>query len=124
MGDKGEITAVLGSIAGMDSSLYTQESWTALQGVVKEASDLLTYSALTTDEVAAMVSKLNDAIAALEEVVTPTVEPTAQPTAKPSEKPDVPQTGDSAQVLWYVAALASAVVCLGAATVAYKRSRR
>lgn len=132
VGDKGEITAVLGSIAGMDSSLYTQESWTALQGVVKEASDLLTYSALTTDEVAAMVSKLNDAIAALEEVVTPTVEPTAQPTveptaqptAKPSEKPDVPQTGDSAQVLWYVAALASAVVCLGAATVAYKRSRR
>ena len=100
--------------------------------MVKEASDLLTYSALTTDEVAAMVSKLNDAIAALEEVVTPTVEPTAQPTAqptveptaKPSEKPDVPQTGDSAQVLWYVAALASAVVCLGAATVAYKRSRR
>ena len=132
VGDKGEITAVLGSIAGMDSSLYTQESWTALQGVVKEASDLLTYSALTTDEVAAMVSKLNDAIAALEEVVTPTVEPTAQPTAqptveptaKPSEKPDVPQTGDSAQVLWYVAALTSAVVCLGAATVAYKRSRR
>ena len=103
---------------------------------MKEASDLLTYSALTTDEVAAMVSKLNNAIAALEEVVTPTVEPTAQPTveptaqptveptAKPSEKPDVPQTGDSAQVLWYVAALASAVVCLGAATVAYKRSRR
>ncbi len=55
VGDKGEITAVLGRIAGMDSSLYTQESWIALQGVVKEASDLLTYSALTTDEVAAMV---------------------------------------------------------------------
>ncbi len=132
VGDKGEITAVLGRIAGMDSSLYTQESWIALQGVVKEASDLLTYSALTTDEVAAMVAKLNDAIAALEEVVAPTVEPTAQPTAqptveptaKPSEKPDVPQTGDSAQVLWYVVALASAVVCLGAATMAYKRSRR
>ena len=54
----------------------------------------------------------------------PTAQPTVEPTAKPSEKPDVPQTGDSAQVLWYVAALASAVVCLGAATVAYKRSRR
>lgn len=134
VGDKGQISAVLGSIASMDPSLYTQTSWAALQAVVQEASNLLTFSAVTADEVASMVTRLNTTMGALEEVAAPTtpptaqptVQPTTQPTAAPTQKPgtNVPQTGDSAQVMWYVAALGMAVVCLGAATVVHKRRSR
>ena len=49
-------------------------------------------------------------------------ETTDQPQA--TEKPEnVPQTGDSAQLMGYVAALATAVMALGAVTVVRRRRR-
>lgn len=134
VGDKTAITQRLNTIAGLKSDAYTSESWAALQTVVNQANQLLAYSAVTTGEVQAITAGLDAAVNALEAVSTPapspapTVAPTAAPTAQPTQAPThqpggVPQTGDTAQVGWYVAALAFAVVCLIAATVAYKRRK-
>lgn len=132
-GDKTAITDRLDTIAGLNADDYTAESWAALQTVVDQAKALLDYSVVTTDEVADITAQLDAAVEALTAPVVPTAEPTAQPTTQPSQQPtaqptekpgNVPQTGDSAQVMWYVAALAAAVVCLGAATVAHKRRSR
>lgn len=130
VGDKTAITQRLDTIGGLNPQSYTAESWAALQAMVEQAKGLLTYSAVTTSEVQAMTTQLDAALKALVDVAQPTTppttpQPTQQPTPQPTQQPGHnPQTGDTAQLAWYVASLIAAVVCLVAACVAYKRTRR
>lgn len=113
VGDKTAITSVLDSISKLDASQYTSASWAALQSIVDQAKELLTYSAVTTSEAADMSAKLTAAVNSLEKIVTsePTPAPTATPggsttppvvtTPKPDSSENV-QTGDTAHLEYFV----------------------
>ena len=119
----------------MDRSSYTAESVATFRIALANAQAVMADNSLTEDDQA----KGNDAVAALTAAMdgltaggapetTDKPESTDKPEAtdnpqtiqKPEgEKPA--QTGDSAQLMLYVAALAAAVMALGAVTVVRKR---
>ncbi|HIQ60092.1 MAG TPA: alpha-L-fucosidase [Candidatus Enterenecus faecium] len=125
---------LIGKAEGIDLTGYTAESVATFRTALQNAQAVMADETLTEDDQAtvnAAVAALSDAMNGLtaggapettdKPEVTDKPESTDQPqaTEKPAEKPA--QTGDSAQLMLYVAALAAAVMALGAVTVVRKR---
>ena len=133
--DKSILEDLIGQAEGMDLSGYTAESVAAFRTALVNAQAVMADATLSEDDQA----KVDDAVAALSAAMDRlTAEGTPETTDKPeasqnpestekpqtTEKPEnVPQTGDSAQLMGYVAALATAVMALGAVTVVRRRRR-
>ena len=137
--DKSILEDLIGKAESMDLSGYTAESVATFRTALANAQAVMADATLSEDDQAtvdAAVAALNEAMNGLTAEGTP--EPSDEPettdkpeasqnpeaTDKPqaTEKPEnVPQTGDSAQLMGYVAALAAAVMVLGAVTVVRRR---
>ncbi|MBM6695413.1 FIVAR domain-containing protein, partial [Pseudoflavonifractor capillosus] len=132
--DKSILEDLIGKAEGIDLTGYTAESVATFRTALQNAQAVMADETLTEDDQAtvnAAVAVLSDAMDGLtaggapettdKPEVTDKPESTDQPqaTEKPAEKPA--QTGDSAQLMLYVAALAAAVVALSTATVVRKR---
>ena len=145
--DKSILEDLLNQAEGMDLSGYTEESVAAFRTALAAAQAVMADATLSEDDQA----KVDDAVAALRSAMEGlTAEGETQPSDKPevsdkpettdqpeatdkpegtqkpdaTEKPDTEgpaQTGDSAQLMLYVAALAAAVAVLGAVTVMRRR---
>ena len=138
--DKSILEDLIGAAQDMDLTGYTAESVATFRSALAAAQAVMADNSLTEDDQA----KVNDAVAALTAAMDGlTAEGDVQPSEKPqeSQKPEqtqapeatdqpqatqkpenVPQTGDSAQLMGYVAALTAAVGLLaGAAYVSRKR---
>ena len=152
--DKSILDDLINKAEGIDLTGYTAESVATFRTALANAQAVMADQTLSEEDQAtvdAAVAALNDAMDGLtadgapettdqpEASQTPeatdkpeasqTPEATNQPqsTAKPqaTQKPEsVPQTGDSSQLLVYVAALASAVLLLSTAIVVRKQTRR
>ena len=133
--DKSILEDLIGKAEGMDLSGYTAESVAAFRTALANAQVVMADATLSEDDqktvdeaVAALTAAINGLTAEGETqpsdqpVASQNPETTDQPQA--TEKPEnVPQTGDSAQLMGYVAALATAVMALGAVTVVRRRRR-
>ena len=133
--DKSILEGLIGQAEGMDLSGYTAESVDSFRTALATAQAVMADATLSADDQA----KVDDAVAALSAAMDGlTAEGETQPSDQPessqnpettdqpqaTEKPEnVPQTGDSAQLMGYVAALATAVMALGAVTVVRRRRR-
>ena len=138
--DKSILEDLIGKAEGMDLSSYTAESVATFRSALAAAQAVMADESLSEDD----QQVVNDAVAALQSAMDGlTAEGDVQPSEKPqeSQKPEqtqapeatdqpqatqkpenVPQTGDSAQLMGYVAALTAAVGLLaGAAYVSRKR---
>ena len=145
--DKSILEDLLNQAEGMDLSGYTEESVATFRTALAAAQAVMADATLSEDDQA----KVDDAVAALRSAMEGlTAEGETQPSDKPeasdkpettdqpeatdkpegtqkpdaTEKPDTEgpaQTGDSAQLMLYVAALAAAVAVLGAVTVMRRR---
>ena len=132
--DKSILEDLIGKAEGIDLTGYTAESVATFRTALAAAQDVMADATLSEDD----QKVVDDAVAALQSAMdgltaggapettdkpeaTDKPESTDQPqaTEKPAEKPA--QTGDSAQLMLYVAALAAAVMALGAVTVVRKR---
>ena len=138
--DKSILEDLIGKAEGMDLTGYTAESVATFRTALAAAQDVMADATLSEDD----QKVVDDAVAALSAAMdgltaggapettdkpeasekpetTDKPESTDKPqaTEKPAEKPA--QTGDSAQLMLYVAALAAAVVALSTATVVRKR---
>ena len=117
----------------MDLSGYTAESVATFRTALANAQAVMDDATLSEEDQAtvdAAVAALNDAMNGLtaEGNPEPSDEPETSDTPEASQNPEatekpenVPQTGDSAQLMGYVAALAAAVMVLGAVTVVRRR---
>ena len=131
--DKSILKDLTGKAEGINLEGYTAESVAAFRTALANAQAVMDDATLSEDDQAtvdAAVAALNEAMNGLNAEGNP--EPSDEPEAsqnpeatdKPqaTEKPEnVPQTGDSAQLMGYVAALAAAVMVLGAVTVVRRR---
>ena len=137
--DKSILEDLIGKAEGMDLSGYTAESVATFRVALANAQAVMADNSLTEDDQA----KVNDAVAALtaamdgltaggapettdkpEASQNPEATDKPQTTDKPqaTEKPEnVPQTGDSAQLMVYVAALAAAALLMGTTVVVRRR---
>ena len=138
--DKSILEDLIGAAQGMDLTGYTAESVATFRSALAAAQAVMADESLSEDD----QQVVNDAVAALQSAMDGlTAEGYVQPSEKPqeSQKPEqtqapeatdqpqatqkpenVPQTGDSAQLMGYVAALTAAVGLLaGAAYVSRKR---
>ena len=138
--DKSILEDLIGTAQGMDLTGYTAESVATFRSALAAAQAVMADESLSEDD----QQVVNDAVAALQSAMDGlTAEGDVQPSEKPqeSQKPEqtqapeatdqpqatqtpenVPQTGDSAQLMGYVAALTAAVGLLaGAAYVSRKR---
>ena len=137
--DKSILEDLIGKAEGMDLSSYTAESVATFRMALANAQAVMADNSLTEDDQA----KVNDAVAALTSAMdgltaggapettdkpeasqNPEATDKPQSTDKPqaTEKPEnVPQTGDSAQLMVYVAALAAAAVLMGTTVVVRRR---
>ena len=131
--DKSILEDLIGKAEGMDLSSYTAESVATFRMALANAQAVMADNSLTEDDQA----KVNDAVAALtsamdgltaggapETTDKPETSQEPETTDKPqaTEKPEnVPQTGDSAQLMVYVAALAAAAVLMGTTVVLRRR---
>ena len=132
--DKSILEDLIGKAEGIDLTGYTAESVATFRTALATARAVMADATLSVDDQA----KVDEAAAALKAAmdgltaggapettdkpeVTDKPETTDKPqaTEKPAEKPA--QTGDSAQLMLYVAALGAAVMALGAVTVVRKR---
>ena len=131
--DKSILEDLIGQAEGMDLSGYTAESVATFRTALANAQAVMDDATLSEEDQAtvdAAVAALNEAMNGLtaggapETTDTPEASQNPEATDKPqaTEKPEnVPQTGDSAQLMGYVAALAAAVMVLGAVTVVRRR---
>ena len=133
--DKSILEDLIGKAEGMDLSGCTAESVAAFRTALATAQAVMADATLSEDDqktvdkaVAALTAAMNGLTA--EGETQPSDQPessqnpetTDQPQA--TEKPEnVPQTGDSAQLMGYVAALATAVMALGAVAMVRRRRR-
>ena len=127
--DKSILEDLIGQAEGMDLSGYTAESVAAFRTALVNAQAVMADATLSEDDQA----KVDESVAALsatmdgliaEGTPEPSDEPETTDQPQATEKPEnVPQTGDSAQLMGYVAALATAVMALGAVTVVRRRRR-
>ena len=138
--DKSILEDLIGTAQGMDLTGYTAESVATFRSALAAAQAVMADESLSEDD----QQVVDDAVAALQSAMDGlTAEGDVQPSEKPqeSQKPEqtqapeatdqpqatqkpenVPQTGDSAQLMGYVAALTAAVGLLaGAAYVSRKR---
>ena len=138
--DKSILEDLIGAAQDMDLTGYTAESVATFRSALAAAQAVMADESLSEDD----QQVVNDAVAALQSAMDGlTAEGDVQPSEKPQEsqkpgqtqapeatdqpqatqKPEnVPQTGDSAQLMGYVAALTAAVGLLaGAAYVSRKR---
>ena len=138
--DKSILEDLIGAAQDMDLTGYTAESVATFRSALAAAQAVMADESLSEDD----QQVVNDAVAALQSAMDGlTAEGDVQPSEKPqeSQKPEqtqapeatdqpqatqkpenVPQTGDSAQLMGYVAALTAAVGLLaGAAYVSRKR---
>ena len=138
--DKSILEDLIGTAQGMGLTGYTAESVATFRSALAAAQAVMADESLSEDD----QQVVNDAVAALQSAMDGlTAEGDVQPSEKPqeSQKPEqtqapeatdqpqatqkpenVPQTGDSAQLMGYVAALTAAVGLLaGAAYVSRKR---
>ena len=138
--DKSILEDLIGAAQGMDLTGYTAESVSTFRSALAAAQAVMADESLSEDD----QQVVDDAVAALQSAMDGlTAEGDVQPSEKPqeSQKPEqtqapeatdqphatqkpenVPQTGDSAQLMGYVAALTAAVGLLaGAAYVSRKR---
>ena len=138
--DKSILEDLIGAAEDMDLTGYTAESVATFRSALAAAQAVMADESLSEDD----QQVVNDAVAALQSAMDGlTAEGDVQPSEKPqeSQKPEqtqapeatdqpqatqkpenVPQTGDSAQLMGYVAALTAAVGLLaGAAYVSRKR---
>ena len=138
--DKSILEDLIGAAQGMDLTGYTTESVATFRSALAAAQAVMADESLSEDD----QQVVDDAVAALQSAMDGlTAEGDVQPSEKPqeSQKPEetqapettdqpqatqkpenVPQTGDSAQLMGYVAALTAAVGLLaGAAYVSRKR---
>ena len=131
--DKSILEDLIGKAEGMDLSSYTAESVATFRMALANAQAVMADNSLTEDDQA----KVNDAVAALtsamdgltaggapETTDKPETSQEPETTDKPqaTEKPEnVPQTGDSAQLMVYVAALAAAALLMGTTVVVRRR---
>ena len=132
--DKSILEDLIGKAEGMDLTGYTAESVATFRTALATAQNVMADATLSVDDQA----KVDDAVAALSAAMDgltaggapettdkpeasekPETTDKPQATEKPAEKPA--QTGDSAQLMLYVAALGAAVMALGAVTVVRKR---
>ena len=133
--DKSILEDLIGQAEGMDLSGYTAESVAAFRTALVNAQAVMADATLSEDDQA----KVDESVAALSAAMDGlTAEGETQPSDQPessqnpettdqpqaTQKPEnVPQTGDSARLMGYVAALATAVMALGAVTVVRRRRR-
>ncbi len=138
--DKSILEDLIGAAQGMDLTGYTAESVSTFRSALAAAQAVMADESLSEDD----QQVVDDAVAALQSAMDGlTAEGDVQPSEEPeeSQKPEetqapeatdqpqatqkpenVPQTGDSAQLMGYVAALTAAVGLLaGAAYVSRKR---
>ena len=120
--DKSILEDLIGKAEGIDLTGYTAESVAMFRSALATAQSVLADETLSEDDQATV----DNAVAALSAAMDGlTAGGAPETTDKPeaSEKPEnVPQTGDSAQLMVYVAALAGSVSLLtGAAYVTRKR---
>ena len=132
--DKSILEDLIGTAQGMDLTGYTAESVATFRSALAAAQAVMADESLSEDD----QQVVDDAVAALQSAMDGlTAEGDVQPSEEPqeSQKPEatdqpqatqkpenVPQTGDSAQLMGYVAALTAAVGLLaGAAYVSRKR---
>ena len=138
--DKSILEDLIGAAQGMDLTGYTAESVATFRSALAAAQAVMADESLSEDD----QQVVDDAVAALQSAMDGlTAEGNVQPSEEPqeSQKPEetqtpeatdqpqatqkpenVPQTGDSAQLMGYVAALTAAVGLLaGAAYVSRKR---
>ena len=134
--DKSILDDLINKAEGINLEGYTAESVATFRTALQNAQAVMADETLSEDDQAtvnAAVAALSDAMNGLTAGGAP--ETTDQPEAsqkpettdKPqaTQKPEsVPQTGDSSQLLVYVAALASAVLLLSTAVVVRKQTRR
>ena len=132
--DKSILEDLIGKAEGMDLTGYTAESVATFRTALAAAQDVMADATLSVDD----QKTVDDAVAALQSAMDgltaggapettdkpeasekPETTDKPQATEKPAEKPA--QTGDSAQLMLYVAALGAAVVALSTATVVRKR---
>ena len=132
--DKSILEELIGEAEGMDLSGYTAQSVAVCRTALANAQAVMADETLSEDDQAtvdAAVAALTDAMNGLtaggapETTDKPEVSEKPETTDKPqtTEKPEnnVPQTGDSAQVMVYVVALAAAVCLLSGATVVARK---
>ena len=133
--DKSILEDLIGQAEGMDLSGYTAESVAAFRTALVNAQAVMADATLSEDDQA----KVDESVAALSAAMDGlTAEGETQPSDQPessqnpettdqpqaTQKPEnVPQTGDSARLMGYVAALATAVMALGAVAVVRRRRR-
>ena len=134
--DKSILEDLINQAEGMDLTGYTAESVATFRTALANAQAVMANESLSEDDQAtvdAAVAALSDAMNGLtaggapETTDKPEATDKPQTTDKPqiTEKPEnnVPQTGDSAQVMVYVVALAAAVCLLSGATVVARKNR-
>ena len=141
--DKSILEDLITKAEGMDLTGYTAESVAAFQKALSEAQAVMANADLTEDDQAtvnAAVAALSDAMNGLtaggapettdkpEASQAPEATDKPQSTDKPqtTQKPEsnVPQTGDNAQVMGYLLALAGSLTLLGGATLVWKRTQK
>ena len=120
--DKSILEDLIGAAQDMDLTGYTAESVATFRSALAAAQAVMADESLSEDD----QQVVDNAVAALQSAMDGlTAEGNVQPSEEPqeSQKPEnVPQTGDSAQLMGYVAALTAAVGLLaGAAYVSRKR---
>ena len=131
--DKSILEDLTGKAEGINLEGYTAESVAAFRTALANAQAVMDDATLSEDDQAtvdAAVAALNEAMNGLNAEGNPetTDKPEASQNPEATEKPqatekpeNVPQTGDSDQLMGYVAALAAAVMVLGAVTVMRRR---
>ena len=126
--DKSILEDLIGKAEGIDLTGYTAESVAVFRSALATAQSVLADETLSEDDQATVdnaVAALSAAMDGLTAGGAPEASEKPQTTDKPqtTQKPEnVPQTGDSAQLMVYVAALAGSVsLFTGAAYVTRKR---
>ena len=134
--DKSILEDLIGKAESIDLTGYTAESVATFRTALQNAQAVMADETLSEDDQAtvnAAVAALSDAMNGLtaggapETTDKPEASQKPETTDKPqaTQKPEsVPQTGDSSQLLVYVAALASAVLLLSTAVVVRKQTCR
>ena len=141
--DKSILEDLIGKAKGIDLTGYTAESVATFRTALQNAQAVMADETLTEDDQAtvnAAVAALSDAMNGLtaggapettdkpEASQAPEATDKPQSTDKPqtTQKPEsnVPQTGDNAQVMGYLLALAGSLTLLGGATLVWKRTQK
>ena len=141
--DKSILDDLINKAEGIDLTGYTAESVATFRTALQNAQAVMADETLTEDDQAtvnAAVAALSDAMNGLtaggapettdkpEASQAPEATDKPQSTDKPqtTQKPEsnVPQTGDNAQVMGYLLALAGSLTLLGGATLVWKRTQK